>query len=170
VEAGAPRRTWRSSWKRHAPGHAQQRDFPPERGDQGLGAVNLAALEEHKTSGDERKDTSIASRDLNEAMTTLEDAIRRIDRRKPASALQHTFDEVNRHFSEMFPALRRGNAKLVLTGEEILDAGILVQAQPPGKKNTPFTCCREARRRSRRCRWCFRCSSSIPRRSACSTR
>ena len=102
----------------------------------GLGAVNLAALEELQ-SGRERKDYLDAqSRDLNEAMATLEDAIRRIDR-ETRERLQHTFDEVNRHFSEMFPALfGGGNAKLVLTGEEILDAGILVQAQPPGKKNT----------------------------------
>ena len=101
-----------------------------------LGAVNLAALEELQ-SGRERKDYLDAqSHDLTEAMATLEDAIRRIDR-ETRERLQHTYDEVNRHFSEMFPALfGGGNAKLVLTGEEILDAGIIVQAQPPGKKNT----------------------------------
>jgi chromosome segregation protein len=101
-----------------------------------LGAVNLAALEELQ-SGRERKDyLDTQSRDLTEAMATLEDAIRRIDR-ETRERLQHTYDEVNRHFSEMFPALfGGGNAKLVLTGEEILDAGIIVQAQPPGKKNT----------------------------------
>ena len=102
----------------------------------GLGAVNLAALEELQTASERKDYLDRQSRDLNEAMTTLEDAIRRIDR-ETRERLQHTFDEVNRHFSEMFPALfGGGNAKLVLTGEEILDAGILVQAQPPGKKNT----------------------------------
>ena len=101
-----------------------------------LGAVNLAALEELQ-SGRERKDYLDAqSRDLNEAMATLEDAIRRIDR-ETRDRLQHTFDEVNRHFSEMFPSLfGGGHARLVLTGEEILDAGVQVMAQPPGKKNT----------------------------------
>jgi chromosome segregation protein len=69
-------------------------------------------------------------------MATLEDAIRRIDR-ETRERLQHTFDEVNRHFGEMFPALfGGGHAKLILTGEEILDAGVQVNAQPPGKKNT----------------------------------
>jgi chromosome segregation protein len=102
----------------------------------GLGAVNLAALEELRTARERKDYLDTQSRDLNEAMATLEDAIRRIDR-ETRERLQHTFDEVNRHFSEMFPALfGGGNAKLVLTGEEILDAGILVQAQPPGKKNT----------------------------------
>jgi len=101
----------------------------------GLGAVNLAALEELQ-SGRERKDYLDAqSRDLNEAMATLEDAIRRIDR-ETRERLQHTFDEVNRHFGELFPSLfGGGNARLVLTGEEILDAGVQVMAQPPGKKN-----------------------------------
>ncbi|HET9403418.1 MAG TPA: chromosome segregation protein SMC [Burkholderiales bacterium] len=102
----------------------------------GLGAVNLAALEELRTATERKDYLDAQSRDLNEAMTTLEDAIRRIDR-ETRERLQHTFDEVNRHFSEMFPALfGGGSAKLVLTGAEILDAGVLVQAQPPGKKNT----------------------------------
>jgi chromosome segregation protein len=101
-----------------------------------LGAVNLAALEELQ-AGQERKNYLDAqSQDLNEAMSTLEDAIRRIDR-ETRERLQHTFDEVNRHFGQMFPALfGGGNAKLILTGEEILDSGVQVIAQPPGKKNS----------------------------------
>ena len=102
----------------------------------GLGAVNLAALEELQAASERKDYLDAQSRDLNEAMATLEDAIRRIDR-ETRERLQHTFDEVNRHFSEMFPALfGGGQARLVLTGEEILDAGIQVIAQPPGKKNT----------------------------------
>jgi chromosome segregation protein len=102
----------------------------------GLGAVNLAALEELQAARERKDYLDAQSRDLNEAMATLEDAIRRIDR-ETRERLQHTFDEVNRHFGEMFPALfGGGQARLVLTGEEILDAGIQVIAQPPGKKNT----------------------------------
>jgi chromosome segregation protein len=102
----------------------------------GLGAVNLAALEELHAASERKEYLDAQSRDLNEAMATLEDAIRRIDR-ETRERLQHTFDAVNRHFSEMFPALfGGGQARLVLTGEEILDAGIQVIAQPPGKKNS----------------------------------
>ena len=100
-----------------------------------LGAVNLAALEELKAATERRDYLDAQSKDLNEAMATLEDAIRRIDR-ETRDKLQATFDEVNRHFSEMFPALfGGGQAKLTLTGEEILDCGVQVTAQPPGKKN-----------------------------------
>jgi chromosome segregation protein len=101
-----------------------------------LGAVNLAALEELESARARQEYLEAQSRDLNEAMATLEDAIRRIDR-ETRERLQHTFDEVNRHFSDLFPALfGGGHARLVLTGEEILDAGVQVTAQPPGKKNT----------------------------------
>jgi chromosome segregation protein len=103
---------------------------------QALGAVNLAALEELRVARERKEYLDAQSRDLQEAMSTLEDAIRRIDR-ETRERLQTTFDEVNRHFGEMFPALfGGGHARLELTGEEILDAGVVVQAQPPGKKNT----------------------------------
>jgi chromosome segregation protein len=99
-----------------------------------LGAVNLAALQELE-QGSERKDFLDAqSADLNEAVATLEAAIKRIDR-ETREVLQATFETVNRNFGEMFPVLfGGGNAYLRLTGEEILDAGLQVFAQPPGKK------------------------------------
>jgi chromosome segregation protein len=101
-----------------------------------LGAVNLAALEELQTAQERKTYLDAQSTDLTEAMTTLEDAIRRIDR-ETRERLQSTFDEVNAHFGRMFPALfGGGNAKLILTGEEILDSGVQVIAQPPGKKNS----------------------------------
>ena len=100
-----------------------------------LGAVNLAALEELKAASERRDYLDAQSKDLTEAMATLEDAIKRIDR-DTRERLQATFDEVNRHFSEMFPVLfGGGQARLTLTGEEILDCGVHVTAQPPGKKN-----------------------------------
>ncbi|MBI2296889.1 MAG: chromosome segregation protein SMC [Betaproteobacteria bacterium] len=101
-----------------------------------LGAVNLAALEELRAARERKNYLDAQSRDLTEAMGTLEDAIRRIDR-ETRERLQHTFDEVNRHFGQLFPALfGGGTARLLLTGEEILDAGVQVTARPPGKKNT----------------------------------
>src|SRR5436309_9674100 len=69
-------------------------------------------------------------------MTTLETAIRQIDR-ESRQLLQQTFDSVNVNFARLFPVLfGGGQAKLVLTGDEILDAGVQVIAQPPGKRNT----------------------------------
>ncbi|MDB5931715.1 MAG: chromosome segregation protein, partial [Polaromonas sp.] len=100
-----------------------------------LGAVNLAALDELNTASERKQFLDAQSADLNEAMATLEDAIRKIDI-ETRDLLSSTFDAVNGHFGRMFPELfGGGNARLVMTGDEILDAGVQVMAQPPGKKN-----------------------------------
>ncbi|MDO9400990.1 MAG: chromosome segregation protein SMC [Polaromonas sp.] len=102
---------------------------------QSLGAVNLAALDELSSARERKQFLDAQSADLNEAMATLEDAIKKIDM-ETRDLLSSTFETVNRHFGEMFPRLfGGGNAKLMMTGEEILDAGVQVLAQPPGKKN-----------------------------------
>ncbi|MDY0960941.1 chromosome segregation protein SMC [Massilia sp. CFBP9026] len=101
----------------------------------GLGAVNLAAVDELAQATERKRFLDSQNADLNEAINTLEDAIGRIDR-ETRDLLQDTFDRVNGHFSELFPILfGGGNARLVMTGDEILDAGVQVMAQPPGKKN-----------------------------------
>ncbi len=100
-----------------------------------LGAVNLAALSELNASRERKSFLDVQAADLAQAVETLEGAIKRIDR-ETRELLQETFDAVNANFQEMFPALfGGGNASLKLTGEEILDAGLQVFAQPPGKKN-----------------------------------
>ncbi|MEW6414489.1 MAG: chromosome segregation protein SMC [Pseudomonadota bacterium] len=101
-----------------------------------LGAVNLAALDELTQAQARSEYLAAQCADLSEAVNTLEDAIRRIDQESRAR-LKDTFDTVNRHMGELFPQLfGGGQAKLILTGEELLDAGVQVFAQPPGKKNT----------------------------------
>ncbi len=101
-----------------------------------LGPVNLAALDELNTAKERKGYLDAQSEDLAQAIGTLEDAIRRIDR-ETREQLQQTYDSVNAHFGALFPQLfGGGEARLILTGEEILDAGIQVMAQPPGKKNS----------------------------------
>ena len=101
-----------------------------------LGPVNLAALQELEQSTVRKEFLDAQSADLNEAVATLEAAIKRIDR-ETRDLLQTTFDAVNRNFQELFPSLfGGGTAFLKLTGEEILDSGLQVFAQPPGKKNS----------------------------------
>jgi chromosome segregation protein len=101
-----------------------------------LGAVNLAALEELRSSEERKAYLDSQAGDLEEAVRTLEDAIRRIDR-ETRELLRETFESVNRHFGSLFPTLfGGGEARLSMTGEEILDAGVQVMAQPPGKRNS----------------------------------
>jgi len=121
--------------------------------------VNLAALEELEAARQRREFLQSQSSDLKAAIATLEDAIRKIDR-ETREMLQSTFDQVNRHFGELFPRLfGGGDARLLMTGEEILDAGVQVMAQPPASAPARSTCCRAARRRWPRRPWCSRCSN-----------
>lgn len=101
-----------------------------------LGAVNLAALDELTASRERKTFLDAQNADLNEAITTLEGAIHKIDL-ETRDLLGTTFNQVNEHFGRMFPSLfGGGQAKLMMTGDEILDAGVQVMAQPPGKKNS----------------------------------
>ncbi len=101
-----------------------------------LGAVNLAALDELTESSERKTFLDAQNADLLEAIKTLEDAIHKIDL-ETRDLLASTFNQVNEHFGRMFPSLFGGGmARLVMTGAEILDAGVQVMAQPPGKKNS----------------------------------
>ncbi len=100
-----------------------------------LGAVNMAALDELAQASERKTFLDSQHADLTEAITTLQDAIHKIDI-ETRDLLQDTFDKVNTHFAELFPILfGGGQAKLIMTGDEILDSGVQVMAQPPGKKN-----------------------------------
>ncbi|TDI77669.1 MAG: chromosome segregation protein SMC [Betaproteobacteria bacterium] len=101
-----------------------------------LGAVNLAALEELRASQERKDYLDSQLKDLKEALGTMESAIQRIDR-ETRERLLETFDKVNGHLDEMFPTIfGGGKAKLILSGEEILDSGVQIIAQPPGKKTS----------------------------------
>jgi chromosome segregation protein len=101
-----------------------------------LGAVNLAALEELQRASERETYLNDQGDDLNQAIGMLEQAIQKIDG-ETRGLLRTTFDTVNQSMSELFTTLfGGGQAQLILTGDELLDAGVQVFAQPPGKKNS----------------------------------
>uniref|UniRef100_A0A8W7PRQ0 RecF/RecN/SMC N-terminal domain-containing protein n=1 Tax=Anopheles coluzzii TaxID=1518534 RepID=A0A8W7PRQ0_ANOCL len=103
---------------------------------EGLGAVNLAALEELEEARKRGEYLGSQAEDLNQAMATLEEAIQKIDG-ETRQMLQSTYEAVNGKMREFFPTLfGGGRAELVLTGEDLLDSGMQIIAQPPGKKNS----------------------------------
>ncbi len=102
----------------------------------GLGPVNMAALDELGAAQERKAYLDAQAEDLETAASTLEEAIRRIDGETRAR-LKETYERVSREFKALFTELfGGGEAQLTLTGEEILDAGLTVLAQPPGKKNS----------------------------------
>ena len=97
--------------------------------------LNLAAIEELQTIQARFAFLDLQSKDLNNAVLTLENAIQQIDR-ETRERLQDTFERVNIQFNKLFTSVFGGGiAKLTLSGEEILDATIQLIAQPPGKRN-----------------------------------
>ncbi|GHU03639.1 chromosome partition protein Smc [Betaproteobacteria bacterium] len=118
------------------PGPLQSAISGLQRSIEALGVFNLAALEELESARERKGFLDAQSEDLTQAMETLENAIRRIDR-ETRELLQTTYDAVNKSFGELFPILfGGGEARLIMTSDEILDTGLQVMAQPPGKKNS----------------------------------
>lgn len=101
-----------------------------------LGPINLAAIDEYKTESERKNYLDAQNADLIEALDTLENAIKRIDR-ETRTRFKETFDQVNKSLQELFPKVfGGGHAYLELTGDELLDTGIAIMARPPGKRNS----------------------------------
>ena len=101
-----------------------------------LGPINLAAVSELETESERKRYLDSQHDDLADALATLQDAIRKIDRETRAR-FKDTFERVGRGLEAIFPRLfGGGNACLELTGDDLLDTGVTVMARPPGKRNT----------------------------------
>lgn len=101
-----------------------------------LGPINLAAIDEYKIESERKNYLDTQDADLREALETLENAILKIDK-ETRTRFKETFDAVNKGIQELFPKVfGGGHAYLELTGEDLLDAGVTIMAQPPGKRNS----------------------------------
>lgn len=101
-----------------------------------LGAINLAAIEEFETQRERKAYLDSQDDDLNKGLTTLEDAIRKIDK-ETKTRFKATFEAVNHDLGQLFPKVfGGGRAYLALTDDDLLETGVTIMAQPPGKKNS----------------------------------
>ncbi|NQZ04200.1 chromosome segregation protein SMC [Idiomarina sp.] len=101
-----------------------------------LGAINLAAIEEAETQKQRKDYLDEQYDDLSSALETLEAAIQKIDR-ETRQRFKATFDAVNGDLQKLFPKVfGGGSASLELTDSDLLETGVTIMAQPPGKKNS----------------------------------
>ena len=101
---------------------------------QRLGAINLAAIEEYAEQSQRKEYLDKQFVDLTDALETLENAIRKIDR-ETRTRFRETFDNANQGLGRIFPRLfGGGQAYLELDSEDLLSAGVTIMARPPGKK------------------------------------
>jgi chromosome segregation protein len=104
-----------------------------------LGQVNLAAIDELREQSERKTYLDRQYGDLTEALDTLEQAMRRIDK-ETRSRFEDTFNRINAGLKEKFPRLfGGGHAYLELVGDDILAAGVAVMARPPGKRNSTIS-------------------------------
>lgn len=103
---------------------------------QRLGAINLAAIEEYRQQSERKNFLDAQNDDLEEALETLENVIRKIDR-ETRQRFKDTFEQINTGLQSLFPKVFGGGAAwLELTGTDLLDTGVAIMARPPGKKNS----------------------------------
>ena len=101
-----------------------------------LGAINLAAIDEYQQQSERKRYLDAQNADLVEALETLENVIRKIDK-ETRNRFKETFDQINAGLQALFPKVfGGGHAYLELTGEDLLDTGVAIMARPPGKKNS----------------------------------
>ena len=104
-----------------------------------LGAINLAAPEEIEEESKRKEELDEQYHDLTEALEKLTGAIKKIDQ-ETKTIFKESFDSVNLKLKEMFPKLFGGGvAELTLTEEDALNAGVILMARPPGKKNSSIS-------------------------------
>jgi chromosome segregation protein len=103
---------------------------------QRLGPINLAAIEEYDTQSQRKVYLDAQNDELERALTTLENAIRKIDK-ETRTRFKETFDKINNGLQQLFPKVfGGGHAYLDMVGEDLLDTGVAIMARPPGKKNS----------------------------------
>ena len=100
-----------------------------------MGAVNLTAPEEHATLLERLGFIATQSGDLQQAVEDLKSTIHDINR-ESRKRFREMFEQINIKFGELFSSLfGGGEARMVLTeSEDLLEAGVEIVAQPPGKK------------------------------------
>jgi len=100
-----------------------------------MGSVNLDAMREHAEAEERFTFYTTQKADLEKALSDLTRAIQQMNR-ESRRLFDETFQLVNERFKEIFPRMfRGGRAELRLTNpEDLLETGIDIVAQPPGKK------------------------------------
>ena len=103
---------------------------------QRLGPINLAAIDEYKQRSERKVYLDKQNEDLEKALNTLQNAIRKIDKETRAR-FKETFDKINSGLQKLFPKVfGGGHAYLDMTGDDLLDTGVAIMARPPGKRNS----------------------------------
>ena len=100
-----------------------------------MGQVNVLAVEQAQELEERHTFLTAQRQDLLDSISELDQAIRKIDRAS-RERFQEAFQIINQHFGEMFKQLFGGGTGglSLLDEEDLLESGIDIMAQPPGKR------------------------------------
>jgi chromosome segregation protein len=102
---------------------------------EGFGGVNMMALEELAEAEERLLFLTVQRQDIVDSISSTEEALREIKRRS-RERFRQAFEQINKNFGELFQELfggGRGEMSLI-DADDILESGIDVIAQPPGKR------------------------------------
>ncbi len=98
-----------------------------------MGAINLAAINELEDQQERKKYLDLQYNDLSESITTLDNAIKKIDH-ETKTKFKEIFDSINSNLNSFFNKIfGGGKAYLELTDNDLLNTGVNIMARPPGK-------------------------------------
>ncbi|MFH1829705.1 MAG: chromosome segregation protein SMC [Pseudomonadota bacterium] len=105
-----------------------------------MGSVNVDAIKEYDDLSERHEFIARQHADLSNSLENLLKAIQKINRTS-RQRFRRAYEAVNEQFEKLFPKLfNGGRASLILTDEEnLLETGIEIVAQPPGKKLQSIT-------------------------------
>ena len=112
---------------------------------EGMGPVNVGAIEEYNELMERYNFLTSQKEDLESSVARLREAIGRINKTSEELFME-AFNSINETFKEVFTSLfEGGRAELLLTapdeGADVLESGLEIVAQPPGKKLQNLTLC-----------------------------
>ena len=102
-------------------------------GIQNLGPVNMKALKDFEALNEEFEDFKEKVNKIIEEKKSIEEALNKIESKRRV-AFMAVMDAVSSNFAEVYTELTGGKAKLALEDPNTLDTGLLIQANPAGKK------------------------------------
>ena len=96
----------------------------------------MAAIDDYRSELERKHYLDSQENDLREALATLESAIEKIDE-ETRLRFKETYERVNHGLNTLFPKIfDGGHAHLQLIGDDLLNTGVTIMAQPPGKRNS----------------------------------
>jgi chromosome segregation protein len=112
----------------------QQYDDLKQRLEQ-FGPINMAALQEYQEIEERHNFLESQRQDIEGSIADTTRAIREINRRS-SEKFRAAFEAINLHFNEIFQKLFGGGecGMRLLDEEDLLESGVDIYAQPPGKK------------------------------------